>query len=140
MKKNKLNPQQGFSLLEILIAFSIMALSLSIMLNIFSGGINTATTAEDYTLAVEIAESLMAKTGSEIPLSEHQSSGKEDDKYRWHLTISPYTLSPDLIDAKTVQARLFKVDALVKWGDGESDDREIRLTTLKLAGKNRVGS
>lgn len=125
-------------MLEILIAFSIMALSLSIMLNIFSGGINTATTAEDYTLAMQIAESLMAKTGSEIPLSEHQSSGEEDNKYRWSLAISPYSLSADLVDPVNVQARLFKVEALVSWGDGDSDDREVRLTTLKLAGKSRV--
>ena len=138
MKKNKPNQQQGFSLLEILIAFSIMALSLSIMLNIFSGGITTAATAEDYTLAVQIAESLMAKTGSEIPLSEHQSTGEEDKKYRWSLTISPYSLSADLYDLNNTQARLFKVEALVNWGDGESDDREVRLSTLKLVGKNRV--
>jgi general secretion pathway protein I len=140
LKKNKLKPQQGFSLLEILIAFTIMAFSLSIMLNIFSGGINTAAIAEDYTIAVEIAESLMAKTGSEIPLSEHQSTGEEDQKYRWSLSIVPYSLSADLIepDNAQVQAKLFKIDASVMWGDGESDDREIRLTTLKLAGKNRV--
>lgn len=138
MKKNKPSQQQGFSLLEILIAFSIMALSLSIMLNIFSGGISTATTAEDYTLAVQIAESLMAKTGSEIPLSEHQSTGEEDHKYRWSLTITPYTLSADLFDPNNAQANLFKVEVLVNWGDGESDDREVRLSTLKLVGKNRV--
>jgi general secretion pathway protein I len=138
LKKNKPSQQQGFSLLEILIAFSIMALSLSIMLNIFSGGITTAATAEDYTLAVQIAESLMAKTGSEIPLSEHQSTGEEDQKYRWSLTISPYTLSADLYDPNNAQVRLFKVESLVNWGDGESDDREVRLSTLKLVGKNRV--
>ena len=49
MQKNK---QQGFSLLEILIAFSILALSLGILLKIFAAGVNTAMIAENYTAAV----------------------------------------------------------------------------------------
>ena len=43
----QLNKQRGFSLLEILIAFSILALSLGILLKIFSAGVNTAGVAED---------------------------------------------------------------------------------------------
>ncbi|MGZ8224716.1 MAG: type IV pilus modification PilV family protein, partial [Methylobacter sp.] len=52
-----MNKQAGFSLLEILIAFTILAFSLSILLNIFSTGANTAVVAEEYTAAVQIAES-----------------------------------------------------------------------------------
>ena len=59
------NKQQGFSLLEILIAFSILALSLGILLKIFSAGVNTAIIAENYTTAVQLSESLMAKVGIE---------------------------------------------------------------------------
>jgi general secretion pathway protein I len=132
--------QQGFSLLEILIAFSILALSLGILLKIFSGGVNTAVVAEDYTVAIEIAESLMAKTGSEIPLNDHQSSGQENDKYQWSLTVSPFFLSGEGIDPKNAPAQLYKVNVTVNWGDGENDDRQIQLTTLKLVAKNNVPS
>lgn len=136
MKTSKQLKQQGFSLLEILIAFSILALSLGILLKIFSGGVNTAMVAEDYTVATQIAESLIAKTGSEIPIKEHQSSGDEGDKYHWELIISPYALSSEGFDPKTAPAELFKVNVTVNWGDGDSDDRQIQLTTLKLAAKN----
>jgi general secretion pathway protein I len=101
LKASKITKQQGFSLLEILIAFSILALSLGILLKIFSGGVNTAVVAEDYTIAVQIAESLIAKTGSEIPLKDHQSSGDENKKYHWSLSISPFFLSGEGIDPKT---------------------------------------
>ncbi len=92
--------------------------------------------AEDYTIAVQIAESLIAKTGSEIPLKDHQSSGNENDKYHWELTVSPFTLSGEGIDPINEAAELYKVNVTVNWGDGESDDRQVKLTTLKLAGKN----
>jgi general secretion pathway protein I len=128
--------QQGFSLLEILVAFSILAVSLGILLKIFSGGVDTAIVAEDYTIAVQIAESLIAKTGSEIPLKDHQSSGEENEKYHWQLTISPYLLGSEDIDPKTIPAELFKVSVTVDWGEG--DNRQIQLNTLKLAAKNDV--
>lgn len=132
--------QQGFSLLEILIAFSILAVSLGILLKIFSGGVNNAMIAEDYTIATQIAESLIAKTGSEIPIKEHQSSGDENEKYHWQLTISPYPLSREDFDPKAIPAELFKVSVTVNWGDGESDDRQIQLNTLKLAAKANATS
>jgi general secretion pathway protein I len=140
LKTSKLNKQQGFSLLEILIAFSILALSLGILLKIFSGGVNTAMVAEDYTIAVQIAESLIAKTGSEMPLKDHQSSGDENEKYHWSLTVSPFFLSGEGIDPKNAAAELYKINVTVNWGDGESDERQVKLTTLKLAGKSNGSS
>lgn len=98
--------------------------------------------AEDYTIATQIAESLLAKTGSEIPLKDHQSSGDENEKYHWQLTISPFSLSGESFDTKNAVAQLYKVSVTVAWGDGEpgSDDRQIHLTTLKLAAKNNAAS
>jgi general secretion pathway protein I len=126
-----LNKQQGFSLLEILIAFSILALSLSILLKIFSAGVNTAVVAEDYTAAVQIAESLMAKTGVETPLQEGQDSGLENEKYNWQVDVSPFSFNPDNIDTTTTTAVLFKVKVIVSWGNGDANDRQVKLTTLK---------
>lgn len=96
--------------------------------------------AEDYTVAVQIAESLMAKTGSEIPLKDHKSSGEENEKYHWTLDIQPYFMSSETIDPKNAPAKIFKVQATVVWGDNQdgSDDRQIQLTTLKLAPKDNA--
>ena len=127
--------QKGFSLLEILIAFSILALSLGILLKIFSAGVNTAVVAEDYTAAVQIAESLMAKTGVESPLQASRDSGTENDKYNWVVEVSPYTFNPENIDNTAATAVLFKVKVIVSWGDDNIYDRQIELTTLKLTNK-----
>jgi general secretion pathway protein I len=135
MIPKQVNKQQGFSLLEILIAFSILALSLGILLKIFSAGVNTAVVAEDYTAAVQIAESLMAKTGVETPLQANQASGMENEKYHWLVEISPFEFNPENVDLTALTAVLFKVRVTVSWGDDNVNDRQIELTTLKLINK-----
>ena len=135
MIPTQVNKQQGFSLLEILIAFSILALSLGILLKIFSAGVNTALVAEDYTAAVQIAESLMAKTGVETPLQPGQSSGLENEKYHWLVEVIPFEFNPENVDPTATTAVVFKVKVVVNWGDDNANDRQVELTTLKLINK-----
>ena len=129
------NRQQGFSLLEILVAFAILALSIGVLLKIFSGGVNSAVIAEDYNAAVQIAQSIMAKTGVETQLLEGEESGWENDKYHWQVITKPFQFNPDNfvdIDLNTLKTNFFKVDVIVSWGD---DGRELQLSTLKLVHK-----
>lgn len=124
-------------MLEILIAFSILALSLGILLKIFSTGVNSAIAAEDYTAAVQIAESLMARTGMEKPLLAGQESGLEEDKFHWKVVVSPYSFNPENNDDTGITAILFKVKATVSWGDDNTrlSEKRVELSTLKLARK-----
>lgn len=132
----KANRQRGFSLLEILIAFSILVLSLGILLKIFSGGVNTAGVAEEYTTAVQIAESLMAQTGVESPLQQGETTGLENEKYYWRVSVTPFQFVAENLDAAAIAAVLFKVKVTVSWGeDARADGRQVELITLKLANK-----
>ena len=124
--------QQGFSLLEIVIAFSILALSLGILLKIFSGGVNTAMVSEDYTAAVQLAEGLMTRTGVESSLREGEESGKENDKYDWLVVVSPYFFDSASHEASPADIALFKVKVIVSWQVNQLHNRRFELTTIKM--------
>lgn len=122
-------------MLEILIAFSILAISLGILLKIFSAGVNTAIVAEDYTAAVQIAEGLLAKTSVETTLQPGQDSGLENEKYHWLVEVSPFMFNPENVDTTTIKTALFKIRVIVNWGDDNDNNREVKLTTLKLVNR-----
>lgn len=145
---------KGFSLLEILVAFSIMAVAITIVLRIFGSGVNNAVISEEYNIAVQIAESILARTGVETPMDIGEISGIEGYKYHWLVSVNivaqntPNSQSPQSPTgqvAPTAQAQvagqpgqvdqhstLFAVKVLVVWGDETSTPRSVELRTLKL--------
>lgn len=129
--------QQGFSLLEILIAFAILGISLGILLRIFSSGANMAAVSEDYTVAVQLAESVMARAGNELPLQAGEQSGWEDNnKYHWLLEMVPFNANATAeLDPAKLPVQMYKVRVTVEWDDGGFYGREFELTTFRLAGK-----
>jgi general secretion pathway protein I len=116
---------RGFSLLEVLVAFAILALTLGVLLNIFSGGLRNLGDGQHYTRAVLDAQSKLAEIGVSRPLAPGEISGEIDDVYRWSARISPLALSPGGL------ATLYQVDLTVKWGEA-SAARAVRLQTLKI--------
>ena len=131
------NKHQGFSLLEILVAFSILTVSLGIVLKIFSTGITTAQVTGDYTTAVQIAKNLLDTAGNESPLKAGEITGSENKFYHWRVTVSPKTFSSPELDLRDLPVTLFEVTAHVRWGeDIKTYDRIVKLTTLKLATKD----
>ena len=131
--------QTGFSLLEVLVAFSIMALSLGVLLRIFGGSGHIASTADDYSRAIITAESLMARTGVETPLEPGESQGETSDGYRWRLSVYPYPFDESLLgEQKTVGYKPYWVELEVEWGELD-DPRAFSLTTLRLLPDKPLG-
>jgi general secretion pathway protein I len=130
--QNPYKAQRGFSLLEILVAFSIMAISIGMLLSIFSSGLRNASVSEEYTAAVQIAEAMIARPGLEAPLQQGQSAGIIDEKYHWELTVVPFVLTTETIDTRPIPAQLFMVTAVVSWEEGGGRERQFELSELKL--------
>jgi general secretion pathway protein I len=131
IRKNKIKFQRGFSLLEILVAFSILSIMLGILLNIFSSGVRIAHVTGNYATAVQIAESLMAKVNFEIALQESQQQGIIDDLYQWQVTIEDYIPDVEEWEPESNPVQLYKVLVNVSWQTGQKE-RSFVLTSLRL--------
>src|ERR1700687_3257274 len=84
--------QRGFSLLEVLAAFVLLALVGTALLRLFSGALGNATLADEYSRATLYAESRLAAVSVEAPLKESTLQGNSDGGgYAWTTGIEPYT-------------------------------------------------
>ena len=122
---------RGYTLIEVLVAMSILALSLTIIFRIFSDGLLKIGIANDYTHAVMVAESVLAATGNTEKLIAGETTGRLLEKYRWSRSIEPYEFNEALTAANTPVAA-FKVSVIVEWPAGDGF-RSLDLNTLKLA-------
>ena len=130
---------RGFSLLEVLVAFVILALALGVIMRIFSQGMSRVGESDDYARAVMLAESKLAELGAGIALEEGEQSGAGEDALRWRVRLAPYDAEPPQAAGKDVPVkpvlpvRLLRVEVEVSWGGFAAAPRSIRLATLKLA-------
>jgi general secretion pathway protein I len=126
--------QSGFSLLEVLVAFAILSISLGVLMQIFSRSSISTVVAAQYSRAVSVAESRLAAVGTVIPLEPGALSGEPEDGFAWELTIVPATdLQPErglgAVQASSVSP--YRVTVNVLWGDA-GRVRRLALATLRL--------
>jgi general secretion pathway protein I len=129
----------GFSLLEVLVAFVILALVLGVVMRIYAQGMARVSESDSIARAVLLAESKLAQVGADIPLEEGELSGIENDEaLRWRVRLVAY--DPDKAAATAAGAvqtvmpvRLLQVEVEVSWGESQAAPRSLRLQTVKLA-------
>lgn len=131
---------RGFSLLEVLAAFVVLALVGTALFRIFSGALGNASLSDEYSRATLYAESRLASPGVETPLREGVQQGTSDDgKYAWAARIAPYrppASTPDLDAAVDLMpVRLWRIAVTVSWPGVGGNDRSVALATVRLAAK-----
>jgi general secretion pathway protein I len=108
------HPQQsGVMLLEVLVAFSILALTLGVIMRIMAAGSTAALRADEYTNAVLLAESKLTET---IAAKANISGASEvrGVTYRWDGSVEPAAKMGDPIFGGRFQ--MFDIYARVEWG------------------------
>lgn len=124
--------QKGFSLLEVLVAFAILAVALGALMQVFATGLRNTALAEEYTLATLHAESVLATLGTEIALEDGTLGDELDEKYSWRATITEYVDEDSPADDFRARAIPYQIAVEVYW---ESDDktRSVILESLRIA-------
>ena len=124
----------GFTLLEVLLAFVIFALSFAVVLEIISGSIRNTVHAKEYTEVALIAQSVMDQVGLDIPLESGTRSSGEVGDYRWELEINPFegiAEAPRITELEEQTGiELLEVEFIITWGRFPRE-RSNRFTTVK---------
>ena len=123
--------QGGFSLLEVLVAFAILALSLGVLMQIFSRATIATVTSSQYSQAASLAEAVLNDVGFEIPLEEGSRSGQSEAGFAWEVTIVPLEFGDALDVDVAPTATPYRVNATVIWADN-GRARRFALSTLRL--------
>lgn len=121
-------------MLEVLVAFVVMGLVVGVLLQLFGSSMRGVALSDEYSFAVQVAESRMAAVGNEIEVEEGSVSGEEKGSdYRWEVVME--ALEPDeKMEKIPIPLQLYRVEVLVTWSSG-GREREFHLSSLRFGEK-----
>lgn len=136
-KAHRAKPQRGYTLIEVIVAFALLALGLTLLLGTLSGATRQVRVAADGGRAALHAQSLLDELDMDAPLRPQQRDGDfEDGTYRWRLNVQPWrepNAEAPVAPVAVQGPRLLEVELDVEWGDGRPGQRlsvrSLRLTT-----------
>lgn len=126
---------RGYTLIEVIIAFAILALALTLLLGTLSGAARQVRWAEEAGRAALHAQSLLDQVGvGEVLQPGHSEGDFEHGRYRWTLDVAPYQdpLLPPTIARDLSAPQLLQLSLAVQWGDGDDPRRRLQLQSLRL--------
>ncbi len=124
----------GFTLLETLIALAILAGALATLQQALGAGWKGLRAARSEIGAVEHARAQLAAAGVATNLREGQTEGVTPDGYRWQVTIVPVAAEARPRSTTAPKFAGYWVTAAVRWqsGSGLAGGRAVTLRTLKI--------
>jgi len=129
---------RGFTLLEVMLAFALLAFAMGLLLGMLADGLHQVSRAESATEATLYAQSLLDPLGTLEPITPGEKIGYfQGNRYRWHLQIAP---TPDPAPRAAVQTApspeiltppvLYRIALDVSWGDGKPG-QTLHFATLR---------
>ena len=130
MGEKQLHSSNGFTLIEVLVAMMILAISFVVLLQLFSGGLRTGRLSDDYTRAILHAREKM----EEILLFEKSGSGEQEgefkDGFKWKTKIDRVENTEE--EAAKMSLDSFNVKVEVTWFEG-SREKHFEINSLKIS-------
>jgi len=129
-KSECLHSSRGFTLLEVLVATAILAIAVTVVLQLFSANLRALTLSEDYVSATKRAEAKMREILDNAPLAETSFSETTGDGYRIDVSVTNALQER----TETLPVKLLEISLTVHWTKGIKE-RSMSLKTMKVVKK-----
>jgi len=121
----------GFTLIEVVVALAILSVGLTVVIELFAGGLRLARVSEEYTKAVNYGRIKLEEIAVKPKIEEGSEEGKFDETFHWQVGVKkvdvlPIEKKPDL----KVPVDLFQIQVKVIWKSG-SKERSTSVETYK---------
>ncbi len=141
------NKARGFTLLEVVVALSILVICMTVIMRILAGSSRVAAVSSDYYSALQIAESKMAELrvlkGSAAYIDTGSVDSGSGTDFDWVVEARPYrsraddpVLPADIAEHPLAAYQLFQLEVTVFWGNLHK--REYQLTSLQLRARDET--
>jgi len=121
----------GFTLIEVLIALAILGIGLSVIVELFAGGLRSVKISEEYVKATWYGKGKMEEVLSAKDFVEGATEGSFDSPYSWTLDVKK--MSPSVGQGKEDEALpvdLYQIVLKVTWPSGKGQ-RTLELESLR---------
>lgn len=120
----------GFTLLEVLVATAILAIAVTVVLQLFSANLRSIAASEEYVSAATRAEAKMREILNDDNLSEQSYRETTSDGYNIEVSVTD-TLSER---TENLQVKMLEIVLTVQWLK-DSKQRTFTLRTMKVRKK-----
>jgi general secretion pathway protein I len=125
--------ESGFTLVEVVVAFVLLSLVLSVGFEIFSSGMTRSGELDARSQALAVAQSQLALTGAESQLQDGQAQGESADRrFHWTTTVMHTDEGQDPKLALNAPYLLYRVDVRVDWTAASGRAQSLSLATMAL--------
>ncbi len=113
---------KGFTLIEVLVAVAILGVGLTVLIELFSGGLRLGRASEEYTKAVNYARLKMEEMAVKPTIKEGSEEGEFDETFRWQVEVKKVEILPieNKPDFKP-PAQFFQVQINIIWKSGSKE-------------------
>ncbi|MBL7204768.1 MAG: prepilin-type N-terminal cleavage/methylation domain-containing protein [Desulfobacteraceae bacterium] len=124
----------GFTLIEILVAISILAISLAVILQLFSGGLKSSRLSDEYTRGIFHAREKMGEVLLSKEVSAGETEGEFSDSFRWKCQIELIEGVEE--DEEKLPFNMFNIRVDIVWDVGDKEKR-FQVSTIKIVEKKK---
>jgi general secretion pathway protein I len=129
--RSRLIARRGFTLIEGLAAFAILALTLTQLLSALGGATTNESRADFLLRATRQGQSQLDSLGLDAPIAQGETSGAYEDGLLWTLTVEPHRTVKSPLSGTSVAS--YWAQLAIRRPSAPGAKREsITLTALKL--------